>query len=225
MPVTVICYPPGGGGNHLKNIISLDARFHDQWPWPWAKSLDLHTEVYVQDPDVMTGTVHALRGRNIHEVFFDHIESQPHNCYLLQGHFGELAKYLDRIRNFDTTNWILITLDHVEDRHMLDQRQRRLGQNNHPYWLEEEQPYLYQDLMCRSYFHAQPNNILSIPLREFWNPDLAHNKILDRINGFLQIDVELESAQTLHDHWYRLNFTPNDLGYLTFNPGHVIITQ
>jgi hypothetical protein len=225
MPVTVICYPPGGGGNHLKNIISLDERFHDQWPWDWAKTLDLHSEVYVDDPDVMAGTVHALRGRNIHEVFFDHIESQPHDCYLLQGHFGELAKYLDRIKKINNINWILITLDHAQDRHLLDQRQHRLGQNNHPYWLEEEQPYLYQDLMCESYFRAQPQNILNIPLREFWNRDLAHYNIISRINAFLQIDVCLETAQTLHDHWHRLNFAPNDPRYLTSNPGHVIITQ
>jgi hypothetical protein len=223
MPVTVICYPPGGGGNHLKNIISLDARFHDQWPWPWAKSLDLHSEVYVQDPDVMTGTVHALRGRNIHEVFFDHIDLNPLGCYVLQGHFGELAKYLDRIKTIDQINWVLITLDHVEDRHLLDKRQRRLGQNNHPYWLEEEQPYLYQNLMCASYFQAQPQNILNIPLREFWNRDASDT--VNRINMFLQIDVCLETAQTLHDHWHRLNFAPNDPGDLTSNSGHVIITQ
>ena len=223
MSVTIICYPPGGGGNHLKNIRGLDRRFHDQWPWPWAKALDLHSEVYVEDPDVMTGTVHALRGRNIHEVFFDHIESQPHSCYLLQGHFGELAKYLDRIKKIDNICWILISLDHAEDRHLLDQRQRRLGQNNHPYWLEEEQPYLYQDLMCKSYFHAEPPSILNIPLREFWNRNASN--IVNRINTFLQIDVCLETAQTLHDHWHRLNFAPNDPGYLTSDPGNVIITQ
>jgi len=219
MPVTIICYPPGGGGNHFKNIISLDARFHDQWPWPWAKSLDLHSEVYVEDPDVMTGTAHALRGRNVREVFFDHIESQSHGFYLLHGHFGELAKYRDRVKNIDNVNWILMTFDHVEDRHLLDQRQRRLGQNNHPYWLEEEQPYLYQDLMCCAYFHALPNRILTIPLREFWNADLSQHNIIDRINEFLQIDIKLEAAQTLHDHWRRLNF-----GYLTPNPAPAIIT-
>jgi hypothetical protein len=171
------------------------------------------------------GTVHALRGRNIHEVFFDHIESQPHDCYLLQGHFGELAKYLDRIKKINKINWILITLDHTEDRHLLDQRQRRLGQNNHPYWLEEEQPYLYQDLMCKSYFHAESHSILNIPLREFWNQDLAHYNIIARINTFLGTYVKLEDAQTLHDHWNRLNFTSNDPGYLTSDPGNVIITQ
>jgi len=220
MSVTIICYPPGGGGNHLKNIISLDARFHDQWPWPWAKTLELHSEVYVEDPDICTGTVHALRGRNVREVFFDHMESQPDGFYLLHGHFGELAKYLDRIKNLENINWILMTFDHTEDRHLLDQRQRRLGQNNHPYWLEEEQPYLYQDLMCQSYFHADPHNILSIPLREFWNPNLAEFDIIDRINAFLQIDVKLQAAQCLHDHWHRLNF-----GYLTPNLAPAIITQ
>jgi hypothetical protein len=171
----------------------------------------------------MTGTVHALRGRNIHEVFFDHIDLNPQGCYVLQGHFGELAKYLDRIKNIDQINWVLITLDHVEDRNLLDQRQRRLGQNNHPYWLEEEQPYLYQNLMCASYFQAQPQNILNIPLREFWNHDASDT--VNRINTFLQIDVCLETAQTLHDHWHKLNFAPNDPGYLTSSSGHVIITQ
>jgi hypothetical protein len=220
MSVTIICYPPGGGGNHLKNIISLDSRFKDQWPWFWAKTLDLHSKVYVPDTDAMIGTVHALRGRNIHEVFFDHIESQPHGCYLLQGHFGELAKYLRRLQKIHDVHWILISLDHPQDQCLLDQRQRRLGQNNHPYWLEEEQPYLYQDLMCRSYFHAESHNILNIPLRKFWNYSLAEFHIIDTINDFLQINVELQAAQALHDKWYRLNF-----GYLTPNHAPAIITQ
>jgi hypothetical protein len=220
MPVTIVCYPPGGGGNHLKNIISLDARFHDQGPWIWAKSLDLHSEVYVEDTDAMTGTVHALRGRNIHEVFFDHMDLNPQGCYVLQGHFGELAKYLDRIKKLDAVSWILVTLDHEEDRRLLDQRQQRLGQNNHPYWLEEEQPYLYQDLMCRSYFHALPDSILTIPLHEFWHLNLAESNVIDRINEFLQTNIESQAAQALHDHWHRLNF-----GYLTPNPAPAIITQ
>jgi hypothetical protein len=220
MPVAIICYPPGGGGNHLKNIISLDPRFRDQWPWAWAKSLDLLNEVYVEDPDVQTGTVHALRGRNVREVFFNHIDLNPQGFYVLQGHFGELAKYLNRIKNLNNINWILISLDHAEDRHLLDQRQRRLGQNNHPYWLEEEQPYLYQDLMCQLYFHAQSHNILNIALSELWHPNLAESNIIDRINQFLQIGIELEAAQVLHDHWYRLNF-----GYLTPNRAPAIITQ
>jgi len=203
MSINIIAYPPGGGGNHLRNICDLDGRFQDQWPWDWVREQRVGLECYDR-PRSQPGVVHSLPGRNLHAVFIDQIMARPDHDYLLQAHFGELAAHASALRTWSTTKWLVLTIDHEQDRSWLRQRQQRLGY--HPYWLDEEQIFLYRPEMYTRFFGAAEHNIHTVSVRQLWQRDIRSSGILPVIEQAFDIQIRPDAAQTLHDKWCRLNF-------------------
>lgn len=196
MTVIVISYPPAGGGNHLKNILCLDQSF--------ANSSDLDINKYVDG----NREVHSTHGRNMQDYRIEDAESSEQD-YILHGHFGELALWRDRINAITDKKFLLVSIDHERDQYLLDNRQHRLGQFSHEYYLKEEQPYLYQRELYQTYFTAAPENIYTIALNDFWHPKLEQYKIIDQLNSFLNKNIPADRAQFLHSHWH----TNNDITY------------
>lgn len=195
--ISTISYIAGGGGNHLKNIISLDSSF--------ANSADLNLSVYFDQPAEPAGTVHSIPGRNIRPDIVEGMIRTPQKNWLLHGHWGELMPYRYKL-NHANNRWLLLTLDHADDRALIQSRHDRLQQHPHPYWLDEEQPYLYQPEMYQYYFNAQPHNIFQLSVVEFWHPDLTANNVIEKINGFLGTNIDVGQAQKLHEKWWKMNF-------------------
>lgn len=201
MAINIIAYPPGGGGNHLKNLIELGGRFKDQWPWPWVQEQQVGLLPY-DEPQGVPGEVHSLPGRNIHAVFVDHVTHNSSGEYLLHGHFGELAIYADIIRGWANTRWLVMTMDQDRDRELLRQRQARL--EYHPYWLDEEQIFLYRPEMYVHYFHADPELVHVLPLRLLWERDIT--AVIGCIESAFDLEIDQHQAQILHCKWCDLNF-------------------
>lgn len=189
MSVTIIAYPPSAGGNHLKNILCLDRSF--------ANSDDLNRQNYTSG----NREVHSTPGRNMQEYRINHAETAESD-YILHGHFGELAPWRDRINAIEDKKWILITIASYRDQFLLNQRQRRLGQWGHEYYLQEEQPYLYQPEFYQSYFTGRAENIYTMTLNAFWHPQLEHHQIVTGLNNFLNKQIDAEQAQDLHNLWH-----------------------
>jgi hypothetical protein len=192
----IVAYCPSAGGNHLKNILSLSSAFANQG--------EMDLTVYDR-ADQTSGTVHSVSGRNVQDVFIDRMIQQPDQCWLLSGHFGELAPIRESLLNVDL-KFLIITIDQSMDRRLLERRQQRLGQQCHPYWLEEEQLYLYQPKMYQTYFNVDSANIATISLYDLWHPTLCDYTVLTKINEFLNIDIDAESAQNLQQKWWSSNF-------------------
>ena len=203
MPINIIAYPPGGGGNHLKNLMELDGKFHDQWPWPWVQEQRVGLLPY-DEPRGVPGEVHSLPGRNIHEVFIDHVTDFPGRDYLLHGHFGELAAHAEKIRRWDKVRWLVETMDDALDRDLLRSRQHRL--QYHPYWEDEEQIFLYRPQMYVHYFGADPESVHLLPLKLLWQRDISD--VISCMESALDIKIDEHRAQLLHDKWCDLNFGP-----------------
>lgn len=196
MTVVVIAYPPGAGGNHLKNILCLDRSF--------ANSNDLDQNKYTNGDR----EVHSTPGRNMQDYRVAEAE-QSGKDYILHGHFGELAPWRNRINAITDKKWLLINIDSDRDRFLLDTRQHRLGQFGHEYYLNEEQPYLYQSEFYQSYFTGSAENIYTMALNDFWNPDLSQSQIIQQLNVFLNKNIDQAQAQVLHSQWH-IN---NDITY------------
>jgi hypothetical protein len=194
--LTIISYIAGGGGNHLKNILSLDTSF--------ANSDDLNLSAYdgTQEP---YGTVHSILGRNVGPHKIDRVTKETDKQWLLHGHWGELMPYRSQI-SWPDNQWLLLTLDTQEDRDLITTRHQRLSQHPHPYWLNEEQLYLYRPEMYQTYFSAVPEKIFQLSVVEFWHPDLNHNKVIQRINDFFKINIDPVKAQEMHNKWWEMNF-------------------
>lgn len=198
MAITIVVYPPGGGGNHLTNMMMLYPGF--------GNSDHLNTTVYSESTRP-PGTVHSVRGRNVQQVFMERVFAEPDKHWLLHGHFGELATYREQLNSVPDKKYIIISFDKSRDQQLLDNRQHRLGHGLHPYYMSEEQPFLYRPEMYTSYFTGSSlENIYSISLYDVWNPDLKQSNIITRINDFLGISIDQEQAQKLHDTWWKLNF-------------------
>lgn len=196
MTVVVIAYPPAGGGNHLKNMLCVDSSF--------ANSADLNRTNYIEG----NREVHSTCGRNMQAYRMQEAETAQGD-YILHGHFGELAPWRSRINAIEDKKFIVLSIDTNRDQDLLDNRQHRLGQFGHEYYLREEQPYLYQSEFYQTYFTGRPENIYTIALSNFWNPDLAQSQIIQQLNTFLNKNVNQAEAQVLHTHWH-IN---NDINY------------
>lgn len=189
MSVVIIAYPPGAGGNHLKNILLMDSSFEN--------SYELNLDKYNSG----SGEVHSTPGRNIQEYKITQAKNAKRD-YVLHGHFGELAPYRDQINSLPNKKFILISIDLHRDKTLLSIRQNRLGQHSHDYYLYEEQEYLYQSQFYQIYFTAKSENIYTIPLNEFWHPSLYHYGIISRLNSFLNKNIDVEEAQVLNNRWH-----------------------
>ena len=189
MSVVIIAYPPSAGGNHLKNILLMD---HS-----WENSYELNLDPYNRGDR----EVHSTPGRNMQEYKLQNAKGSVKD-YLLHGHFGELTPYRDQINSIEDKKFILITIDTERDKYLLNRRQHKLGQQSHPYYLYEEQEYLYQPQFYQIYFTANIENVYTISLNEFWHPNLNQYGIVNRLNSFLNKSVDAEEAQVLHRHWH-----------------------
>jgi hypothetical protein len=192
----IVAYCPAAGGNHLKNILSLSSSF--------ANQAEMDLTVYDR-ADQTSGAVHSVDGRNVQDIFVDRMLDQPDQCWLMSGHFGELAPVRSALSKVDK-KFIIVTLDTVQDRRLLGMRQTRLGQHCHPYWLEEEQPYLYQPKMYQTYFGVDSADIATISLYDLWHPTLCDYAVINKLNDFLNININTESAQNLQQKWWQGNF-------------------
>lgn len=200
--IYIIAYPPCAGGNHLKNIVGLDGRFDNQWPWDWVREQTIGLDVYYDKKRPMRGEVQSLPGRNLHEVFVEHILQTPNRDFLIHGHFGELAQYKSQLQQMPNKKVLMLTIDQAHEREWLINRQTRLGQNNHPYWVNEEQIYLYRSDMYHSYFGV--DSVGSLPLSELMSPILS-SKFFSTLNEIFDTTLDKSKAQELHSIWYHLN--------------------
>jgi hypothetical protein len=203
MTINIISYAPGGGGNHLKNLVDLGGKFCNQWPWEWVQEQYIGLKSYYE-PQEFSGAVHSLPGRNIHEVFIEQIQQQQDREYLLHGHFGEIAPYADIIRTWGKVRWLILTIDDAIDRDLLRARQQRLGY--HPYWLDEEQIFLYRSKMYQYYFNANIEQIHLLPLHDLWNRNMVNSDSIKIIESAVGVEIDRNSAEILHNKWCDLNF-------------------
>lgn len=184
MTTIIIPFPPGGGGNHLKNIIVSD--------------LDKLTYV--------GPTVHQHPGNNLQANQVEAALASPQNMHVLHGHFGEIMSYQNQIRDIQDKKFIIICNDNPTDHQLLQQRQQRLeyftlktGE-----YFQGEQVFLYEPFMYHYYFDVPMENIMNIPIAEWFVEDIS--KVVDKINYFLKSNLDVTAVNKLHKTWYRRNF-------------------
>lgn len=192
-----VIYPPGAGGNHLKNLLCLSKSF--------INHTELDTSVY-DDQHRIPGEVWCVGGRNFQDIFFDRIQNNPGSSSILIGHFGELMQHREQFAQVPDIRLIVISIATAHARRQLDQRQLRLGQTIHPYWLDEELIWCYHLDMFQRYFGLPREHCLEVAMEDFWHPNMISHGLLDHVCRFSQIEVDHQQAQVLHDKWHAANF-------------------
>lgn len=200
MPNVFVVYPPGSGGNHIKNLMCLSGSF--------INSGELDPAVY-DATDRAPGEVWCVGGRNLQEIFFQRILANSGSSSVLTAHFGELLAAQDWVRQVPDIRLIIITMKHGSSRRALETRQARLGQHCHPYWLDEELVFCYQHQMYEKYLGIAPHHCIEIELEDFWHNHGSFPKVLAAIEQFLSITIPRDSACELHSKWIMHNFAPS----------------
>lgn len=198
--ITLILYPPGSGGNHLKNLICLGARFTN------TENID-HEQIYWHNPASLIGEVPAEGGRNVHEWNMAEFTQSPEKDWILACHFGELAAWREQIREI-VKHSVVLSIDTHTDQQWLQRRQNRLGQHLHPYWISEELPWLYQPQMLACYFGINAAHSMTLPMCEFWSEDIGPT--IDRLDQHLGTRIPKDQAQKLHLRWREINQLTNN---------------
>lgn len=197
MPNVFVVYPPGAGGNHVKNLMCLSGSF--------INSHELDVAVY-DATNRAPGEVWCVGGRNLQDIFFQRIRDNPGSSSVLTAHFGELVSHQQQFRLVPHIRLIILTINHGSGRRALEQRQQRLGQNIHPYWLDEELICCYQSIMYEKYFGIPAHHSIEIDVADFWKTDALSHLVLDPIEQFLSIEIPREPALLLHSKWVDHNF-------------------
>jgi len=198
--LTLIFYPPGSGGNHLKNLICLDTRFAN------TENVD-HEQIYWHNQASLIGEVPAQGGRNVHEWNMAEFTQSPDRDRILACHYGELAAWRTQIQEIVERS-IIISIETVEDQQWLQRRQDRLGQHLHPYWISEELPWLYQPQMLDRYFGIDTTKTMTLPMIDFWSEDIGPT--IDQLDQHLGISIPKDQAQKLHLRWREINQLTNN---------------
>jgi hypothetical protein len=184
MTTIIIPFPPGAGGNHLKNIIVGDI-FKLNYNAP---------------------TVHQTPGNNLQVSQVETALSNPQVTHVLHGHFGEIMSYQNQIQDIKDKKFIIICNDNSTDHKLLTERRKQLGYSilEPGDYFEGEQVFLYEPFMYHHYFDTPMENIMNIAISEWFVEDVS--SVIDRINYFLKINLDVNTVNKLHKIWYRNNF-------------------
>ena len=184
MTTIIIPFPPGGGGNHLKNILVSE----------------------ISKLNYTGLTVHQTPGSNLQASQIETALANPEAVHVLHGHFGEIMSYQNQIRNIKDKKFIVICSDNLHDRQLLSKRQKQIGCFTFEPgdYFEGEQVFLYESFMYHHYFDVSMENIMNIPISEWFVENIT--PVIDKINYFLKINLEVNVVNQLHKIWYRNNF-------------------
>ena len=195
--LTLVVYVPGSGGNHLKNLLCLSSGF--------ANNSDLDPAVYeTPDPNRPSGEVWCVGGRNLQEIFFERINNQPNCSWVLAAHVGEMFEYQQQLSAIDCKQMIVVTLDNEPARRKLDQRQLRLGQCIHPYWLDEELTWMYRSETLQKLFDQTSDHYYNLCIGDLWQKDFVQLEFA-KLTAWLNIRVDVDLADRYHRLWCQAN--------------------
>lgn len=182
----IIAFPPGAGGNHLKNIITSD-----------VEKLDYTTRTVHQ---------HQIGGnrRNLQSTQIRQATTDPHAGHVLHGHFGEIMSFRDEIRIIQNKKFIIVSPGSLTDQNMLNQRLQKIGnQYIRDGYFKGEQVFLYEAFIYHYCFQIPMENIMNIAISEWFIPDIT--QVVHRLNFFLKSNLDPIKINKLHSVWYKLN--------------------
>lgn len=188
MSAVIIGFPISAGGNHLRNIISLGYSI----PFDAARAYDSGLIV-----------AHANGGFNLKAQEVESAVSAQDRVHLLHGHFGEIMSFQSSIRQIQNKKFVLISPDTEFDREILARRRAKLGYDPLDAYFDGEQVFLYECFMYHYYFKVPLDDIMNISVSELFSHDIS--PVIDRLNYFLNIDIDHSTANNYHNKWISKN--------------------
>jgi hypothetical protein len=189
MALVFVVFPPGGGGNHLKNIV---ASCYD--------AIEL-SDVYKDHKK----TVHAHVGNNLQRQQVEDAVNHQNQIHVLHGHFGEVMSFQQEIRNIADKKFVVISPETPDDRKLLNNRRKGLGYASlvDDDYFDHEQVFLYECFMYHQYFQVPLDCIMNISISELFTEDIT--PAINRLEFLLQIPINKEKINNMHTTWIKAN--------------------
>ena len=191
MSVIFVVFPPGAGGNHLRNMI--------------VSCLETSQKIASLYSNTMS-TKHAKVGSNLQPNDIQLALENSQQNYVLHGHFGEIMSYQNQIRSIVDKKFVILCPDTARDRQLLNDRQKKLHLKrevaNDDYF-EQEQVFLYEPFMYHWYFQIPMEDIMNIPITEWFVRDI--DDVLARISWLLKININKIDITKMHYRWLEDN--------------------
>lgn len=191
MSTILIIFPPGAGGNHLRNVVISCLKQNSNIASVYSKK---------------TATKHARVGHNLQLEDIEYAMAHDEQVNVLHGHFGEIMSYQTQIRSIADKKFVILCPDTAQDRKLLNNRRRKLHQQDifsEEGYFDQEQVFLYEPFMYHWYFQVSMDNIMNIPISEWFVRDI--DRVLDRLSWLLKINVDKTSIGHLHHSWLEEN--------------------
>jgi hypothetical protein len=128
------------------------------------------------------------------------------NLKIAIGHFGEIMSHRSLLTSLDNKKFIIISPDTIEDRVLLNQRSKHINMSEilDPVgYFGQEQVFLYEMFTYHYFFGTATENIMNISISEWFCLDIK--KILNRIENFLNITIDIDTGLELHQLWLKKN--------------------
>lgn len=186
----IVVFPPGSGGNHLRNLIAghLGLENHQQL-------LDMYRSDMQQ--------VHLLTPLNLTQEKIQQALESTDCPQVLHGHFAEIMTHYDKIKQIKNKKIVLISPDNYEDRCKINQRYEQIHKMKREClpsdYYDQEQVFLYQANFFRMLFPESESVVIST--REWFQPNI--DKVLQELNLQLGISIDIEWADYLHYLWFK----------------------
>lgn len=205
MNPAIIVFPPGSGGNHLKNLIKTSYNKNVDCFYGHQTLANLIKSPYNKNIDRFYGhptlaTVHSEPGENFKPEDLDGDKKIAH------GHFGEIMCHATLIRSTPDIKFIIISPETIEDRLLLYKRSQKIKASeilNPNHYFGAEQVFLYRAHMYHYYFGVPWTHIMNISISEWFQPDVE--LVLTRISHFLNISFDFNYCLELHSIWCKKN--------------------
>ena len=190
MSTLFVVFPPGAGGNHLKNIVVSCYSGTDHF----GKIYGTHLAI-----------AHARVGCNLHHNQLENALAYQDRVHVVHGHFGEIMSFQNQIRDIPDKKFIILSPDTPEDSAMLNKRRLAVGQTQlvDGDYFDGEQVFLYEPFMYHWYFQTPMNNIMNISISDWFTTDI--DPVLDKLSYFLGCTVDKEKINSIHKDWIKAN--------------------
>ena len=115
-----------------------------------------------------------------------------------------MFEYQQQLSAVECKQIVIVTLNDEHTRRQLDQRQVRLGQCIHPYWLDEELTWIYQPETLKKLFGRTDDQYYQLSIRDFWSTDFVQQEFA-KLTAWLKVDVDFATADQYHRLWCTAN--------------------
>lgn len=196
--VVFLAFPPGSGGNHLRNMLLASTDF-------FCNTAGNIEEKY-SSPSI---TVHCndtgsnIRSENLTSIKLKTAIDAPEKNYLFYGHFAELLSFRDKIQQFQNKKFICISVKSDNCKRLLNQRKQAIGTPELDAYHVGEQTFLYESLIYQKIYDVPADCVMDISITEFFSLDLTSVKEL--LENFLSIDLNINKMYNLHQAWLEKN--------------------